>query len=420
MCKENTLCVRVCVLSSGLPLLPLYCQSELLLFDYTDTPTVESALCNSRHLQPDYAIRAKWSPGFHLCSLHLPLHLQPDVNRCLRHAASHSTTTIYGVSFTSANKTRLEPAAESDLLQGQWGIFFFSLLNPIGLNEAVLSFPLPHDRYRLSGTWTPRTPPANRCNMNANVSCSTPAAAATTAAHPDVTLVHRWQKATPGLTPRHFHRPQVMMHLSLPPFSATPPTTTKLVQLYSPSLRSVGPRCTPSAVSRRRCPVSAGSWWICGSTRPPSPHPSARSRAPVYLFAALPPLGPGTTLLIASRASCGDTRARAHSYYDTRARRRGLSKWADTSGCDCQIKARFADRREMTAEGAFDLLWKRTFIFFSSCSAWRAVLFFPVWLWISFFKSRSDAFSYPPIKLQIQFLKSNHKFCLFFFFLHMP
>lgn len=108
------------------------------------------------------------------------------------------------------------------------------------------------------------------------------------------------------------------------PIAATifsnPPPTPKLVQLYSPSLRSVGPRCTPSAVSRRRCPVSAGSWWICGSTRPPSPHPSALSRAPVYLFAALLPLGPGTTLLIASRASCVDTRARARTRITTRAR----------------------------------------------------------------------------------------------------
>lgn len=51
---------------------------------------------------------------------------------------------------------------------------------------------------------------------------------------------------------------------------------------------------------------------------------------------------------------CLHTRARTR--ITTRARRRGLSKWAETSGCDCQIKARFADRREMTAEGAFDLL----------------------------------------------------------------
>lgn len=127
--KIHSVCECVCVLSSGLPLLPLYCQSELLLFDYTDTPTVESALCNWRHLQPDYAIRAKWSPGFHLCSLHLPLHLQPDVNRRLRHAASHYTTTIYGVSFNWANKTRFEPAAESDLLRGQWGIFLYTQLD---------------------------------------------------------------------------------------------------------------------------------------------------------------------------------------------------------------------------------------------------------------------------------------------------
>lgn len=96
------------------------------------------------------------------------------------------------------------------------------------------------------------------------------------------------------------------MRLSLPPFSAPP----KLVRLYSPSLRSVWPRCTPSAVSPPRCPVSAGSWWICGSTRPPSPHPSGR-RAPVNLFAALLAVSPGTTLLIMSRPSCVYTRARA-------------------------------------------------------------------------------------------------------------
>lgn len=176
--------------------------------------------------------------------------------------------------------------------------------------------------------------------------------------------------------PFHFFRPQVVIRFCTA--TILPP---KLVRLYSPSLRSAWPRCTPSAVSPPRSPVSAGSWWICGSTRLPSPHPSGH-RAPVNLLAAV--------LAVATRtghhAPYHEPRTRAHTLVSrcrTRARRRGLSKWAETSGCDYQIKARFPDRTEMTIERAFDLLWKRTF-FPSSWSTWR-VNFFPPVLNLNYF-----------------------------------
>lgn len=83
VCMENTMCVwkiqcvcvrvYVCVLSSLLPLLPLLGvnQSFYYLIRH-DTPTVESALCNSRYLPPDYSITAESSSVSHLGSLHLP------------------------------------------------------------------------------------------------------------------------------------------------------------------------------------------------------------------------------------------------------------------------------------------------------------------------------------------------------------
>lgn len=46
----------------------------------------------------------------------------------------------------------------------------------------------------------------------------------------------------------------------------------QFIRVYSPSLRSVWLRCTLFAVSPLHSPASAGSWWISGSIRLPSPH----------------------------------------------------------------------------------------------------------------------------------------------------
>lgn len=61
--------------------------------------------------------------------------------------------------------------------------------------------------------------------------------------------------------------PQVVMR-----FFSTTTMFLRFIRVHSPSLRSVWLRCTPSAVSPPRSPVSAGSWWISGSIRLPSPH----------------------------------------------------------------------------------------------------------------------------------------------------
>lgn len=54
-----------------------------------------------------------------------------------------------------------------------------------------------------------------------------------------------------------------------------PPIFSKQsTQVHSPSLRTVWLRCRLSAGSPPRSPVSAGSWWISGWIRLPSPHRS--------------------------------------------------------------------------------------------------------------------------------------------------
>lgn len=240
------------------------------------------------------------------------------------------------------------------------------------------SFPLPRDRYRLSGTWTPRTSTANRCNMNANVSYS---AARQRQRQIRVQMCrftvvpltenHAGPNSTSFSSPTGDYAPIAATIFSSPP---------KLVRLYSLSLRSVWPRCTPSAVSPPRCPVSAGSWWICGSTRPPSPHPSGR-RAPVNLFAALLAVSPGTTRLMMSRPSCVYTHARAlvlrHAH----------------GGAGCQnglklpvvtVKLKHFCWQERNDGGRSLWFIVKAKIFYPlrlTCD-----LVFPVWLWISFFK----------------------------------
>lgn len=103
--KIQCVCVPVCVLFSVLPLLPLFGVNQSFYYLIRrDTPTVESALCDLYRLiiqlQLNSAQPLLSAPSIFLGGWGGSLHLQPDANRCLSHAAFHYTTTIYGVSFT--------------------------------------------------------------------------------------------------------------------------------------------------------------------------------------------------------------------------------------------------------------------------------------------------------------------------------
>lgn len=196
--------------------------------------------------------------------------------------------------------------------------------------------------------------------MNANVSgAAAAAAAATTGANsrPGVTLhgcavqkKKKKQKPARTVSIIFFFRPQVVIRFSLPPFYP-PKTSAAVLTVTAECLTALHAVCRISAAdpgfSRFLVNLRLDSAAISSSERSP------RTRQPVSCCCQSG-LGPGTTLLIWSHAL-----TRTHALVlrcHARARRRGLSKWAETSGCDYQIKARFPDRRAMTAEGAFDLL----------------------------------------------------------------
>lgn len=158
------------------------------------------------------------------------------------------------------------------------------------------------------------------------------------------------RKTTPVLIPRHSLRPQVAMRLSLPPFSRPPQT------------RSTHRHCGVSDRVARRLPYlrrAARLQQVLGESaarlgrhllsRALTAHPSTCSPL------RWQPLRPPRSLSRADRAVFTHARARALVLRCAHGGA-GCQKWAETSGCDCQIKARCADRREMTAEGGFDLL----------------------------------------------------------------
>lgn len=102
----------------------------------------------------------------------------------------------------------------------------------------------------------------------------------------------------------------------------------EFIQVYSPSLQSVWLRYTPSAVSPPRSRVSAGSWWISGSIRLPSPHLSGPWAPSNHCTAESLALTPNMSL---PSSVYTHARARASSAHTLLHTRETLLRWLTSS-----------------------------------------------------------------------------------------